>query len=778
MVQLMSNQTLSLSISPQETITDPYWINMEIMEDEYADGMTIGAAADIIDALYDIEVCDQDNPDVWNMGGTREPAEEPPTAEKFNDVIGAVAPGLADCRNIKSAEADPGSYDVKIKVYRSHEYEKYKLIVSNGTPGTPRRIDVEQVTETVHVENATHVTMDKPVGGIKNLAWIGASATPEIKQLGNTFYWEGKVTGTLRAEFGTYHDLINVHVHGQAGESSVITGSMPPEMFGEGWYSGSEDGSELTDIGNIQCSVLAFYHYQYEELQLNRPENDDSVTDDVRYGICSTTVIPWEGGTNSDFSSSECEAECSERCPDIPEEVCKSKCQEALTDCKDTEENCTKAYYDCITSCSGTTKDKDCVSSCSDACKRDCYQRSNDINLCLCSKDSTTDRERKVVACPEGVRTGSELEDEKETTNYVDCGEREEPYLPEVYEEKCCYPPAADLQALYYPKDERLPWCKTRTTAFVGGKEMDQETKDELKAQYENITFIGVAPPSTGCGEWTLEQVIKQHNCCDEVSPIVWDEENSVEVISDNSSGFVFVNGGRYPYTWTVRGSGFWLDAAHTKREITVDSSAVQIYTKDSCGGCTITVTDGCSTVSGIVRSSSGSWQVVSTGCKPEYAGREADTVFDFTVDPNNRHLVGFSYSSMHYVAQWFMICNFSDPSNEQCCWAGCIEERIYACGKFPELSDTPPANNFCFSINARDTLMDNDGAYTASCVNSYDAVLYKSDHWYENDKYVTWHFKPGNDGDCWFYSNPNVCRFGQAAKYYIGPPREYKWMC
>jgi len=535
----MNNQALSISLSNRETITDPYWLNMEIVEDEHVDGMTIGAAAEIIDSLYDIEICGKDNPDLWNMGGTREPAEE-----KFNDVIGSIAPGLADCRNISSITDDPGSYDVQVKVYRSHEYEKYKFIVSNGTASGPQRIDSEQVTETVHVENATHVTMDKPVGGTINLAWIGASATPEIKILGNTFYWEGNVTGTLRAEFGTYHDLINVHVHGQAGESSVITGSMPPEMFGEGWYSGSENNAELENIQNIQCSVLAFYHYQYEELQLNRPEDDGSVSDDVRYGICATDVTPYEG--------------------------------EEIAGDEDGEKNC--------------------------------FQLTNQTNICICSGDTSQDRSRKAVACPAGVLAGTELAGEKETTNYTDCGEREEPYLPEVYEEKCCYPPADDLQALFYPQDERLPWCKTRTTAFAGGKEMDQATKDELKAQYQNISFIGVAPPSTGCGEWTLEQVIKQHSCCEEVSPIAWDEENSVEVIADGSSGTVFVTGGKAPYTWTVRGQGAYTNASYTEREAVTDSPSLDMFMENGCGLVNISVTDGCSVATGFVRSATGEW--------------------------------------------------------------------------------------------------------------------------------------------------------------------------
>jgi hypothetical protein len=303
----------------------------------------------------------------------------------------------------------------------------------------------------------------------------------------------------------------------------------------------------LTDIQNVQCSVLAFYHYQYEELILNRPENDSSISDDVRYGICQTTVIPWEWAE--------------------------------ITGDDDGEKNC--------------------------------YQRKNNVNYCLCTKSESRDRSRYAVSCPAGVPDGTELDDSPETTNYVDCGEREEPSLRSVYEEKCCYPPDDDLQARFYPKDEQLPWCKTRHTAFVGGKEINPDVKAELKAKYKNIAFVGVAPPSTGCGEWRLEQVIVQHSCCEEVPTIEWDYENSVEVIADNSSGFVFVTGGRGPYTWKVRGQGAYTNAAHTKREAITDSGSLEIFMADGCGVVDITVTDGCSSVSGTVLSASGEWVLI-----------------------------------------------------------------------------------------------------------------------------------------------------------------------
>ena len=291
----MSDHVLSVSLTNREIITDPYWLHMEIVEDQPDDGMTVGQAAAIIDSIYGIETCGESPAlmDVWNLQGERDPApEEPPPEDKFASAISALS--LPSCTNIAATAAgEPGSYDVQIQVFRSHQDELYKLRLSNGTSGSPRRTR-ERVVHTIDVDGKTHITLDNPVIGRPVIVWQGFSG-PEINIMGNTLWWDGEVTGTLRAEFDTIYDLLDIHVHGEPTDSEVVVGTMPPGFMGVGWYSGTEDAGEITDLQNIECSVLAFYHYQYQELILNRPEDDETVSDDDRFGICNGLVTIGDG---------------------------------------------------------------------------------------------------------------------------------------------------------------------------------------------------------------------------------------------------------------------------------------------------------------------------------------------------------------------------------------------------------------------------------------------------------------------------------------------------
>ena len=172
-----------------------------------------------------------------------------------------------------------------------------------------------------------------------------------------------------------------------------------------------------------------------------------------------------------------------------------------------------------------------------------------------------------------------------------------EGYDPDYYEDKCCNPP-----------DVSLPPCKTRVQVYRGGVEIEGGPEKYRQLYGDDVQLIGVTPENGICGQIITRQVVQQKNCCDEVTAIVWDDDRSVEVIADNSVGTVYVTGGRPPYTWSVRGSGFYFDADGDVRDAETDTGQIRVYTKDSCGPATITVTDGCSTATGYTRSAVGSW--------------------------------------------------------------------------------------------------------------------------------------------------------------------------
>jgi hypothetical protein len=133
---------------------------------------------------------------------------------------------------------------------------------------------------------------------------------------------------------------------------------------------------------------------------------------------------------------------------------------------------------------------------------------------------------------------------------------------------------------------------------------------NEARAKHPGIYIVDVkvvdVGPKGDCGtkytDWE-----GRLNCCDEVEPLAWDSENSVDVIADMSSGVIVVTGGRPPFEISIRGSGFYLDQKGA-RDGFVDGRNIKVYTSTACGTCTVNISDGCSAVAGSVRSVNGRW--------------------------------------------------------------------------------------------------------------------------------------------------------------------------
>lgn len=152
-----------------------------------------------------------------------------------------------------------------------------------------------------------------------------------------------------------------------------------------------------------------------------------------------------------------------------------------------------------------------------------------------------------------------------------------------------------------------------KTEIYTSAPIADFEEKiDEIRSKYGNIrnVYVETIGPNGPCGErhttWVANKV-----CCEDVTPLTWNFDDSVEVLTDNSSGVVAVLGGRSPYRWKLRGSGFFVDAGKTRREAVTETDYLVVFTSDACGACTIEVTDGCSTTTGQVASTDGYWDYV-----------------------------------------------------------------------------------------------------------------------------------------------------------------------
>ncbi len=538
----MAARSLLLNVSNQAASVDPYWLNMEIVEDKKQDGMTVAEAADIIDATYNIKACeeqpendiwnqdaDNENRDIWTDTETGTPLDGDEVEARKRFAV-SLAGYTENCDNSLLSIPELISYQVNIKIFRSHRDELYKLQMANGVAGSPRRC-TGRVVHTLEVEKATSITLDNPIIDNPVMAWQGINGGP-ITIIGNTLLWDEQTTGTIRAEFDTEWDELTITVTGEYDDSSLVTGTLSSTL-GTGWYSGNETGEEINDYQNVQCSVLAFYHYQYDELILNRPEEDESTTETDKLNLCHFVM---------------------------------------------------------------TTVDSD-VEPESDPAAR-CLQHVNETIICQCGSapDQELDSHYEEVACPPGVREGSTLQGSQERTTYKDCGYRDEANDPAVYENKCC---------IEWPFDFAMPLCKKITTRFTGtGK------KDFNELGYpEGTNFITVSPVDGRCGEHLTEQVMHAQPCCDVVPTIYWDFDNSAELLSPSSRGTVFVTGGKSPYTWSVRGSGFAFNSAGTVRDAVTTEPYITIYTSAAaCGTAVVYVTDNCTSVNGAVRSTQGKW--------------------------------------------------------------------------------------------------------------------------------------------------------------------------
>ncbi len=595
----MTEQSLSIFFSntTSNVVEDPYWLNMEMVKDEEVDGMSIGEAATVIDALYDISVCGE-NPDPYNLNEEQE-VDNNPTVADFAQTLRDLKVDLPDVfASLDTCElsgyniaGEEGAYDADIKVFRSHPgTEIYKLRLSNGTASSPRKI-TERVTHTLEIEEATSYTVDNPILGRPIIAWVGING-PDLNITGNTIWWVGKASGTIRAEFDTEYDLVHIHVHGEPVNSQIIEGTLPEGYAGEGWYTGDEEASEIVDIQNIQCSVLAFYHYQYEELILNRPEEDLSVSGEEKDAICSA-LNPDYGYSNTHIGGDD----------DPPPQSYDTDC---FTECED-------SCFDAADNCSGEYSDNDCVAeyeactaACYERCTRWCEQEQEVTKICDCSHNETNWINTYRVVCPSDIRTGGKLPDRDPEVNYIKCNDTDEEVDdPSFYEETCCVP---------WPFTDRpMPRCQIIYSAYGGSGAISDSLKAQYAARYENVAYIGVGTEDGICGEQSVEQIVTQKNCCLDAPEVFLPLESNITVISDNSSAIIIASGGTSPYTWGVEGDGaFFLDGASQVNKLKTTDSAVTLYTEDCCGTIVITITDVCNESATLyIRAADGGWSTV-----------------------------------------------------------------------------------------------------------------------------------------------------------------------
>ena len=537
-VDIVANSDLNInfSLNIERGATNPYWLRFEIVEDKST--MSVGEAADVIDALYNVSICDRDYPQKREI----KPVPDDDDWTKAAAIIKAM-PG---CEGRKAAEkGDPGSYDVKVRVYRSHRYELYKIVLTNGSINNLKHIE-RRVELTLDLENQHSVTLDQPIIKYSSYGWQDIDG-PDIHRKGNTLYWKGEVTGVLRVEFDTEFDLVDIHVNGINNTSSSVVTGTDHSWMGDGWYSGDEDGLELTDVQDTKCTLLGFYHYQYEELQLHKPENDESVDPGMADEICAG--FGGTGSTSTDRKAA-CKAACAAR----------------------------------------HSAGSDALSSCIEQCEEDekrCYRQAEVTEICICGGEENTVTKEVPVRCPEGFADGANVGDGGESIGYVDCGPdgiKDVDYL-----ETCCEVP---------PDGITLPKCLEKHGPFVN----DDTGPDieDLKATYgDDAIIVAVGPAKGQCGETITIQDVDSKDCCDDIPAI---EDNGSDPSIAEGGQVRFKGGEPLYHVVGTDGADFYIgtDQATKNPETGLwEASFGASSTPDPCAGnsITYTISDECSSV-------------------------------------------------------------------------------------------------------------------------------------------------------------------------------------
>lgn len=218
----MTAQSLAITYSAPDPLVDPYWIRVE--QDIKSDAATVKETAAALDALYQIDPCDDEQSE-------DEAHPEPVQPENLAEVV-------AEVLELPACDQEPdGSVETTVRVYRSRLAEPYMLRLRGGSVVSTVQVS-EPVTALQEID-AEVVTLPYPVVS-------GFSCAPQpAEMVGNTIRFAAEHLGKqLRATYRSTWDLVTIKIHGVDGEAG-------------------------------ECKLLAFFHGLVFPLDLETPELAD-----------------------------------------------------------------------------------------------------------------------------------------------------------------------------------------------------------------------------------------------------------------------------------------------------------------------------------------------------------------------------------------------------------------------------------------------------------------------------------------------------------------------
>ena len=152
------------------------------------------------------------------------------------------------------------------------------------------------------------------------------------------------------------------------------------------------------------------------------------------------------------------------------------------------------------------------------------------------------------------------------------------------------------IRALLNEKSS-VEWTDDQLNKWIQEAAIDISTKtlgDERVSKFVTIANQLEYDDPTKCIK--IHSIVKGGDGLDcETAPTIAYSDSSDDTINRDDEATVIVTGGVGPFTWSVTGTGFWFDEAHTLTEIETDARTTTLYADDTAEGtANIAVTDTC----------------------------------------------------------------------------------------------------------------------------------------------------------------------------------------
>lgn len=216
-----------------------------------------------------------------------------------------------------------------------------------------------------------------------------------------------------------------------------------------------------------------------------------------------------------------------------------------------------------------------------------CYSLTIQQKKCDCSGNIVESNNiRTSATCPEDRSTG-QVGPTRKVVTFVDCDESGRVNDPEYYEDVCCVSVSGGL-----------PECRVKRSSYYGDGLSSEELRQILQLYGFDAHLIPVSPDEGLCGEKRVNQVVTQKDCCDDISDLLIDYEQTSPTIGLPGSANLVATGGIAPYDWKT--SAGYIFANGTNEDIT--QIPINVIFTDSaditCGDAVTTLSDICSNVS------------------------------------------------------------------------------------------------------------------------------------------------------------------------------------